>query len=281
MSAIFTDWHKASSISSKSSTFKTHLNYVKCIHKSLEDYRISINLRPTKPLSHPKIEKFETLSKITATSIDSELRACIDQPSYCQVVAPWIPVKCYYRLYYLESVFIYLLDSSESVFKHGGHTKVRDSLHQLFERGDLSGNVTLNRVTNIGGNLAHKLVSGANIRSGYYADPECISSVERKISEYKELSWKDSRGFKNFKSRLAQQERKDFRSTQSIQLLDFFYWMRIKANYRDVDFLDFDIDISPEDALEYVKHYVWATERYASALSGAITELKVKRGMSV
>jgi hypothetical protein len=55
--------------------------------------------------------------------------------------------------------------------------------------------------------------------------------------------------------------------------------MRIKANYKDVDYLDFANDIAPDDAYMYVMRYASAQEGYAYALKNFIDHLKALRGM--
>ena len=55
--------------------------------------------------------------------------------------------------------------------------------------------------------------------------------------------------------------------------------MRIKVNYKDVDYLDFDNDITAEDAFVYIKEYAAAQDIYAFALEQAIEVLKQSRGM--
>lgn len=42
--------------------------------------------------------------------------------------------------------------------------------------------------------------------------------------------------------------------------------MRIKANYKDVDYLDFDNNIAAEDAFVYIREYAAAQDMYAFAL---------------
>jgi hypothetical protein len=55
--------------------------------------------------------------------------------------------------------------------------------------------------------------------------------------------------------------------------------MRIKANYKDIDYLDFADEISPADAYMYIMRYAAAQENYAYALENFIHTIKVARGM--
>jgi hypothetical protein len=90
---------------SLSVTFKTHLNYIKCMTRLTEGLVINIHISPHTPLETRMLVKFDTLARITTKSIQGEKDACDREKAYAQVASPWIPVKCYYRLYYLESIF--------------------------------------------------------------------------------------------------------------------------------------------------------------------------------
>ena len=103
------------------STFKTHLNYVKCMDELFIDCTITIDVQTTNQLDAKKIAKFQKLADITQKSIDNEVNSIAQEAEYAHVVAPWLPVKCYYRLYYLESIFLFLLSGNEAVFKQGSY----------------------------------------------------------------------------------------------------------------------------------------------------------------
>lgn len=273
---IFTDADKKI----PSSIFRTHLNYIKCVDSLLDDFTLKVSIRTNGVLTDDKLKKFETLARITQQSIDSEVGAISQQSEYSQVVAPWIPVKCYNRLYYLEAIFLFLLNGDRSVFKHGGHTAVRRNMQKYLQsKAVIGSSAELSAVVKLSDALSHKAAVGSNIRHNYYSTDECIKSVRRKIAEYKELGWKEANSIKDFLKDAVRIKRTVFRQKESIVLLDYFYWMRIKANYRDVDFLDFDNEISADDAIEYIRHYVSATYKYASALMRAIKVLRAKRGL--
>jgi hypothetical protein len=240
MSLTLSQWAKSSL--STTSTFKTHLNYIKCVDSQFDDCEITINVRTDVRLDNKKISKFESLARITLQGIGNEASLITQQMEYAQVVAPWIPVKCYYRLYYLESILLFLLSGEEAVFKQGGHTSVRRNLQINLKSNAISfGNAELNRVVSIGSATQYKGTAGANVRSGYHQSTDCVKAVRKKLSQYKEHNFKESKTAKNYwKTKKGHQEREEFVSKEAIALADYFYWMRIKANYKDIDFLDFD-----------------------------------------
>ena len=146
------------------SMFTTHNNYVRCLSKHVAGLTISTTLNPTRALPVSRLENFAKLSEMTHTSIRDEVAACFEVLEYTQVVAPWMPVKCYYRLYYLESMMLYLLNGSEVGFSHGGHTGVRKGIKSLIENGQLSfSNSAFPQKETVGDALAHTIVSGSNL----------------------------------------------------------------------------------------------------------------------
>ncbi len=263
------------------SMFTTHNNYVRCLSRHVSGLTISTTLRPTQPLAHAKLEKFSKLSEMTHASIRDEVEACFNLSEYTQVVAPWMPVKCYYRIYYLEAIMLYLLNGSEVGFSHGGHSGVRKGIKTLIENGQLSFSSTpFSTKESIGSALSHTIASGSNLSPTFYQTDECTRSLRKKIAQYAELDFKDKERIANYRSQTNREKRDLFYANQSINLTDFFYWMRIKANYKDIDYLDFANDIPAEDAYMYIMRYASAQENYAYALKNFIEELKRSRRMS-
>jgi len=241
---------------------------------------ITTRVVPTATLANGKITLFENLARLTQKSIRDEIDVCSKEKEYSQVAAPWIPVKCYYRIYYLESIFIYLLTSSKVGFSHGGHAGIRRSVRAeikssniIFSSADFAQNMTLLDTRN------HTISSGANLSSSFYSTDECIKSTRKKIGEYVESHFKEQNKIESYRSNANKALRDAFYASTEVNITDFFYWMRIKANYKDVDYLDFDNDITADDAFVYIREYAAAQDMYAFALEQIITELKLARRM--
>jgi hypothetical protein len=84
----------------------------------------------------------------------------------------------------------------------------------------------------------------------------------------------------NFRKKANRDLRDNELKPKKFIIFDYFYWMRIKANYRDVDFLDFENEVSSRDSFEYIKEFVEATESYSLALKNAIKFLKESRNIT-
>lgn len=269
------------SFDSLSKTFKTHLNYVKCMDKLTNGIGISISINPTAHLNPTRIRKFEQLAKITKTSIEGELRACTSQKAYAQVASPWIPVKCYYYLYYLESIFMYLLSASEIGFRHGGHKGIREGLASSLKSNQIifTGPQATSFSTIVTWATAESFkTSGSTIDPHYFLCGDCDKSLRGKLAEYIEIDWKQSKRIKDYRTKAAKNSKVVDLMPTEFSLIDYFYWMRIKSNYRDLDFLDFDNNVNESDAFEFLTYYIRSTFKYADALLAAITSLKPCRG---
>jgi len=271
------------SFDTTSEMFRTHWNYIKCLNNLLTDLQISVNVTTSGYLDPSPTARFERLSQITHLSIQSELNACAQEASYASVIAPWIPVKCYYRLYYLELIFLYFLCGDQSGFHNGGHTGVRKSLLNKLESGQISFSnqfsTELSEVSTWENATDFHTAAGRNISGNYFLYPHCHRSIRKKMAEYIKVDWMQSRHIKDFRKKSSQTLRDAELKPKKFLLRDYFYWMRIKANYRDVDFLDFEQDVGEMDSYEYIKEFTECEEKYANALLTSIALMRAGRGI--
>lgn len=264
--------------------YLTHRNYIKCMNRLFDDVEIEVKIDTSSWFDPSVSTRFERLADITRESIEADLLACEHEPEYSSVVAPWIPVKCYYRVYYLMAIFLYYLTGDRSGFHNGGHHNVRKNFRLNLESGKIGFtgpfSADLSQVSAWETANAFALRPGSNIRDGYHYDSDCLKSIRKKISDYIKIDWMLRGKIKHFKSIENRQKRDTQLKPKKFLLTDYFYWMRIKANYRDVDFLDFDQDITALESYEYLKQFIEASEKFASALEKAILAMKIKRGIS-
>lgn len=266
---------------SSESIFKTHLNYIRCVSNQYSGLSLTTSLTPTSLLPTTNIVRFKKLADLTAKSIEIELRASSFEHEYAQIIVGWIPVKCYYRVYYLESILIYLLNGNSIGFSRGGHKGVRKAISILINNNELTfSNVNISTQSTISMIRTHKIASGANLSPNYYLSDDCVHSVRKKICEYQEHDWKDGRNIKTYNTAASRASRDNYYATSTLNLTDFFYWMRIKVNYKDLDFLDFPSAGTSDDAFNYVKSYIDAYQSYSSALENMISHLLEMRRMS-
>ena len=271
---IFASLSLMSPFDTQRAAFITHLNYIKCLVKSLEGVSLTVSKRGTFVENTLEIQKFRKLFKLTKKSLDKDIELAREDPAFSVIIAPWFPVKCYYALYYLESILLNLSDGSENGFTRGGHTGVRKVICShirtnlfRFSSTDISSVYTLLDI-----DVFPSIPSGSNTSARYWENPQCKKSLLKKLKDYKLHNQKVSRNW-NFRKSSHRQERDQFISRENICMLDFFYWYRIKANYRDLDYIDFENGISESEVLEYIEAYNKAFELYRELLVGEIKRI--------
>lgn len=263
------------SISKTEASFKTHLNYIKCINRLLNGCKISVKKSGTFSISEEDINRFTRLNQITIKSIKKDIELARENKDFAVIIAPWFPVKCYYSLYYLESILINLIDGSNHGFSKGGHKKVRDRISFFVDSNNINFNENnINSVFKIS-NLKDVSTGKASehIKQDYWKHDNCINAIYKKIIDYKLYdAKKDNKWDLSFKK--DRESKKKHFDSKNVMLLDVFYWYRIKSNYRDLDYIDFENGIKSSDIFNYIEFYNSAFESYHQCLIRAISELR-------
>ena len=259
--AIFA--RSTSPLDSAKASFRTHLNYIKCLEKLFASSTTSVSRTGTFTKRNVEITRFQKLYKVTLKSIRKDIELAREDSAFAVIAAPWFPVKCYYALYYLESVLTHLLDGSVQGFGKGGHAGIRKKIYSLVDTGAIVFSAAeLNRVYGLTQIRALPAINaGQNARSDYWQKADCINSVAKKLMDYKLHDAKIGRKW-NLHTKKHRDEQKLFVGTERLMIADFFFWYRIKANYRDLDYIDFENGISETEVLEYLESYNKVFELY-------------------
>lgn len=264
-----------------SKDYTTHSNYAHCMVGVMHGLKLDVPVDKSASVSLKNVRQFYKLANLTEKSIRGEIDNCKAVADYVQVVAPWFAVKCYYRTYYLESVLVHLASGTTDVFKNNGHSYVRKIIRTYCKNGYFQSKMKRAEVVeSIQNALSHKITSGKNLKQDYYLTDDCVKSVRHKLAEYAVEHWKKNSPFKNFRTTAAKKAVADYQSSTETCLFDFFYQMRVKANYRDSDFLDFDKILS-EDGVKYIQMLKGATDKYCTALQKRIDEMLADRSLSL
>jgi len=255
-------------------SFQTHLNYIKCLESLFTDVRLNVVLVDGHTIQKTEIKRFTKLDSLTSKSIEVDMALAQKDHAFAVIAAPWFGVKCYYSIYYFEAVLVHLVDGSQSGFTKGGHRAVRKKIAQLLSSGNLTFSKTeLNSVYPLLSiSNFPSITSGTNTRSRYWMDPECVQSITKKLMEYILHDAKVGNKW-NLHRRKDQIAKTDFIRVGKLTLTDFFYWYRIKANYRDLDYIDFEKGITEDAVFEYMKAYNSAYTSYHRLLSQKINGL--------
>lgn len=255
-------------------SFETHLNYVKRLAHLLASSQLTVNGAQRPQLRQADIVRFKRLYTLTNKSIRKDMELAREDSGFAVIAAPWFPVKCYYALYYLESLLCHMHDGCAVGFSKGGHTGIRRKIAQNINQGlmvfsDTSLNTpnTLESVL-----LIPAIAPGRNTRTTFWSEDECTGCVLKKLTEYKIHDAKVSRKW-NLLRPAHRAEKAEFISREQIALLDFFYWYRIKANYKDFDYIDFENGITEQEVLDYLENYYRAYFSYKNLLIENINRL--------
>ena len=261
-------------LDSSKASFRTHLNYIKCLEKLLSNSTLSVFPMGIFTKRTTEISRFHKLFKVTLKSIKKDIELAREDSAFAVIATPWFPVKCYYALYYLESILTHLLDGSVQGFGKGGHAGIRKKIYSLVDTGAIVFSVSeLNRIYDLTQIRAFPAInSGQNARFDYWQKTDCVNSVAKKLMEYKLHDAKIGRKW-NLHLKKHQEDQKEFIKNEHLMIADFFFWYRIKANYRDLDYIDFENGITESEVLEYVETYNKAFEHYRIQLMRQINPL--------
>src|SRR3989344_448867 len=255
-------------------SFRTHLNYARRIGHLLSGCSITVTPMDGARVVHADVKRFRKLYHVTNKSIEKDIELSREDSEFAVIATPWFPVKCYYALYYLESILVHLLDGTTAGFLKGGHTGIRKRIYDDLVTGaivlsipDLSRICMLEEVQKM-----PAIDSGRNARSTFWNEEACTESILKKLLEYKLHDAKLGRKW-NLHTRVDRDDRNAYIASERLALLDFFYWYRIKANYRDLDYIDFENGITPDEVRGYMEAYNVAYERYRSLLISQIDVL--------
>lgn len=251
--------------------FATHLNYIKRMVKHLDGCTVTIRSFGTHQLKTSIFSSFIKLYSVTDISIRQDVDFAKNESGFALVAVPWFPVKSYYSLYYLESILLYLIDGSVAGFTHGGHKRVRARITQLILEGKITfSKIELNNIRTVQSCFSFATISsGANTHASFWLRNECDESIMKKLAEYNLNNTKFSQGW-NLKTKKDRLKKDGYIVKEKIGLMDVFYLYRIKANYRDMDYVDFENEVNGSEVAEYMMLYYKAYSCYRNMLLKAI-----------
>ncbi len=263
------------SLDSSTASFRTHLNYIKCLERVLSGCTLSVAPRGTFQVQTAEVKRFIRLYKLTVKSISKDFELAQEDVAIALIIAPWFPVKCYYALYYLESILLHLTDGGMHGYGKGGHSKVRTMIKKHITSGAIVfSSLEINNVYPLHQiEILQTTASGGTTTFSYWETSQCVNSIVKKLFEYKLHNAKMTNGW-DFRTRLGRSNRDIYLQRETLGLLDFFYWYRIKANYRDLDYIDFENGVSEQEVFEYLEAYYEAFKAYSNLLGGEINRLR-------
>jgi hypothetical protein len=257
--------------------FMTHFHYVECLKTISDGLNVECKLDIQNKIQNENhtLKKKINLIKLIKRNLDEEYKTIEQNLAFAEVCVPWIAVKSYYLMFNLLMVLDYLISTQELSFNstHDGLLKKFknriENQEIIFNKKILNTNFQCHQIVNL------KVKSGSNLKIVGVNLKERILQVLKKLISYKIEDFQRKEKFKNFRSKKAREKRKEFLENNSVNMCEFFYWYRIKSNYRDLEFLDKDID--DKQFRDFYKSYFELTSSFYEALKKMINVLSKTR----
>jgi len=252
--------------------FSTHLNYVCCLNTISNGLKFQYNKNIREVINKSKyVQSKTTLVNITKRSLDSEYSTMQDNIEFAVVCVPWISVKAYYLIFTLYSLLFYLTDATEYYFTVS-HKEFWKRLKDKLSNEELEFSVPdLNKCYDSATILSRKQSPGNNIRIRNVNNQNRCFQILKKLLIYKVEELQRQEKLKDFRSKKSKEIRDNYLAREKNNLCEFFYWYRIKANYRDMQFLD--KKLSDEQFFSYYKNYYELTMNFYNAGVSLVNKL--------
>ena len=249
----------------------THCNYVTYLLGESTDLRINYQktLRYSSRVSTTNFRARINLIRLTHESIHEELQKVNSNPEYARVCSAWIAIKSYYMLFCLETILFSIITTQNKL--GATHSEVRRFIRTSALNGDLTSSPPTFLST-----IRHStcqrtgLRSGANL-SSQLSDSDRYKQVMKKLREYALEEYKRVNGYR----RMTAARTLAF-NNKTISLCDFFYWYRIKSNYRDLEFIAGN-SAATSDLYNFYKNYAESALNTARAYIDLINTLNAQR----
>ena len=241
--------------------FHTHLNYVQFLERESSDLTLSFGNELTKSICSEdvRLKKKIKIINVTLANIQSEHKSVVEEPEYSEVCCAWIPVKSYYLIFHTLLVLEYLLQCDGEVLI-SGHDESRRKLRAFLADRTLNFNKPIfNEICSSEEAMSWSVSVGANLRTTNADPDEYKRLILRKLFDYKKEEIKRNSKIKRL-TRKALESSGFFKANMT--LFDFFYFYRIKVNYRDLEFMQ--EGLSHEQYKDFYMSYVELTYNLAT-----------------
>lgn len=243
--------------------YTTHFNYINCIFNLLNGATIKYKkyLRKANSLQHLDLKK--NLISLTIKSLKDEYKIVKIDKDYSYASTSWLPIKSYYLIFNTLLTIEYIEKLQESCFNYGHKKCVEEFNRKLNECEIEFSNQILNQVFDKS-ILSFRVITGANL-SKRINDEDMYKIAMRKIAKYKEEDWRKQNKI-NLRLNIDKRKYQNYLDTKfKVSIFDFFYYMRIRSNYRDFAFIE---DVSVDETAEYFRKYYYVTAYFTKAFGG-------------
>jgi len=256
--------------------FQTHLNYVLSMKNFSDGLKIKLNssIQSKTKIKKSLLSKKLKFIKMIKENLDDEYKKSMQEKEFAKICSMWIPVKSYYLIFNQLLVLCSLVNSNIGNISYS-HRKSIVNFRKMIKEHVISFNKNcFNKVYNCMEAIKFKTKSGNNLKKDIEKELR-VKGILKKICSYKFESYCRDEKIKSFRRKKDQEKRDWFFNKNEISLFEFFYWYRIKTNYRDLSFLDQEVYTG--EIVEFYENYYLLTINFYTALKYLINELSKKR----
>lgn len=251
--------------------FETHLKYAKLIAELSEGVEISSALTPKlSALELAKLNDKIQLVKLTKKSIDQEYEIVSFDKDYSTASVLWLPIKTYYLIYHLLCIIDCILTGKISSLTAGHHDCI-NGFTKMLEGSEIQFNKPLLNAVFDENILNFVTKSGEHLKMSVSDDTIYQLIMKKvangKIDNYKIVNALNGRLPKDRARILA------FKAKMKVSVFDFFHLMRLRMNYRNLNFVD---NIASKDTKLYFEEYYNSANNFYKCFTKHITELRKK-----
>ncbi len=251
--------------------FVTHANYLHFMYESSKNLELKCNLNINKQITLDKrVSQKIKLIELTLDNLKEEKRNIEKYPDYAVVCVSWVPVKSYYLVFNLFILLEYLVTASErylTITHSGLFNSFRDMLGDKKFRFN---NDLFNQIHSVEEVWEWKIPRWENVKRNSANNDLRYKQILKKLVLYSADEYKRNRKIK----RLSGTNKQEF-IRNKINLCEFLYWYRIKANYRDMEFIDKGVEVG--EFVSFYNDYFELSMNFYDAMKNCINSLSQKR----
>ena len=238
--------------------YDVHMKYVTRIGALSDGLSITHSLRPainTAALREldPKLRIIER----TNTLLEGQVQLINDDAEYAQACVGWLPAQVYYNLYHLLAIIEYMVTGQKVDLRISHQSCLKKFASRLADGTVRFSCPIFNQVCDK--NILKFRSKSGEVLSNSITDERLLSLVMKKIATDKLEDFKARCGLNCHKKADRQRYTKEVDGLK-ISVVDFFYSMRIRTNYRDMSFLD-DLDAN-RTRVYFLQYYETANKFY-------------------
>lgn len=261
------------SIQPASEGFQTHLVYIKKLALLSQGLGFTFNIASVvttlSPVQAKKIDAKMKLIEMTKQSVDQELAIVRAYADYSSASVTWLPIKVYYLNYHLLCLIEFFLTGNDADLSVS-HKDCLKRFSRRLKDNEASFSEALFNQTFGKDIFAFTVSSGTNLtmRSPNDIIYKLImkKTAKENIEEYMRSQGITSKRSNENKAKIARQQ-----DRLVVSIFSFFYFMRIRLNYKNFSFME---QMPPASTAEYFEAYYETANNFYSCFSATIQTLR-------